>query len=837
MRNKINRIDSGNGKFKDGNPLTGEYGTIVKAEWLNAVQEGLLTNQGEILTVLRKAGIDPNEADETQLWQALQVISGQVESIEALRKFEPLRDNQAVFVKGYYAGSNVGGGYFIANLKDTTTADNGGTVIVTARGKRWVRVSNHEIKLSEFGLKGGKANAQEDTIKINAAFKYAYEKKIPNVTNDIPNDYYLSTFIRIGDNLTFTNVDGVRYLRATNGAMLYNGLTITPESSAENRCKNIKIIGGVFDSNATEFWSSVNFMSLGYIDGLHIDGVKFINCVRNHAIDMSACTNVLIENCRFLGFSPEVTTKYGTAPGLTHDRSYAEAIQIDDNVEGTFSGGRLKGDSDTNIIIRNNIFGKNPDDTTGLFGGYGCAVGAHYAARGVAHHANIIIEGNLIEDCLYAGIRPFVWDDVKIINNVFRRNRRHIYIWWLADTGVNPSEAGKNYHIEGNDFGDVVAEHITLQIFGNNYTDGFAKTEDVIIAGNTFGRTEWKGPLIKLQGAHNAVVTNNVFDVATRFIDINYCSNISVTNNYGNKLEYELLASRNDIYPPNVGISEDIIISGNMAKGSSGGVLYLSKMRNVNVINNIFLNVANKNSISSIRALDTEGLFIDNNIVTLAQSAVEVNTKVIDVADTCTNVNVGGLLTNSSQAYRVRAVDFEGVKFDLTYIRKSQIEALIVGVNDKYRNLLVNGSALITKGLTVGTKDEISFASKGYAQAQSPPEGDNSIKLATTEWVKNLTSKEKVLWHGSSTNAVSINLNQQTGLIYILYSMRGFNKFDSFLLGDAHGTTIGHLEYGGENADRAYNSLIRLTVNNNTLTLTPEGHHIPTIKKVILIGA
>ncbi len=142
MRNKIERIDSDNGKFKDGNPLSGEYGTIVKAKWLNDVQEGLLTNQGEILTVLREAGIEVNEADETQLWQALQMLSGQVDSIAALREFEPRRDRQLAYVKGYHAGSHKGGGRFVADFSDNQTTDNGGTVIVTAAGKRWKRVDD-----------------------------------------------------------------------------------------------------------------------------------------------------------------------------------------------------------------------------------------------------------------------------------------------------------------------------------------------------------------------------------------------------------------------------------------------------------------------------------------------------------------------------------------------------------------------------------------------------------------------------------------------------------------------------------------------------------------------
>lgn len=154
MRNKIERIDSDNGKFKDGDPLSGEYGTIVKAQWLNDVQEGLLANQGEILTVLREAGIEVNDADETQLWQALQILSGQVDSIAALREFEPRRDRQLAYVKGYHAGSHKGGGYFMADLSDNATADNAGTVIVSVGGKRWKRLSSRP-DVYDFGWQAG----------------------------------------------------------------------------------------------------------------------------------------------------------------------------------------------------------------------------------------------------------------------------------------------------------------------------------------------------------------------------------------------------------------------------------------------------------------------------------------------------------------------------------------------------------------------------------------------------------------------------------------------------------------------------------------------------------
>lgn len=201
MRKKIERIDSDNGKFKDGDPLSGEYGTIVKAKWLNDVQEALRTNQGEILTVLREAGIEPNEADETQLWQALQVITGQVESIAALREFEPVRDRQVVFVKGYYAGSNKGGGYFVADLADMVTVDNGGTVIVTTEGNRWKRVYS-EVTPFDFGAVAD--GMVDDAQALNRAAIYC--QKQWDKTLSLCGEFYLASTV----NLRHCKVDATR---------------------------------------------------------------------------------------------------------------------------------------------------------------------------------------------------------------------------------------------------------------------------------------------------------------------------------------------------------------------------------------------------------------------------------------------------------------------------------------------------------------------------------------------------------------------------------------------------------------------------------------------------
>ena len=545
--------------------------------------------------------------------------------------------------------------------------------------------------------------------------------------NDIPGDYYLNGLINTGDNIEFHNVAGVRYLRNTSGAMLYNGLSITDGSSYEKPCRNIKIIGGEFDSNPTEQWSAVNFFSLGYIHNLHIDGVIFRNCIRNHAIDLSACENVLIENCQFLGFSKEAKTKYGTTAYADQERNFSEAIQIDDNVPGTFTGGRLKGDPCVNVTIRNNIFSKNPNDETGLFGqGYGCAVGGHYAARNVRHHNRIVIENNRIEDCGFAGIRPFLWDDVKIIGNSFKNCRRNIYIWWLAAT-QNPSEAGRRYQISNNKFGDTVQEQILTQIFGNGYTGEYAKLEEIIVSHNIFGNAGVQA-VLKLQGVNNCVVDNNIFDAAARFINVDYSSNVVISNNSGNSLEYEFLVSKNDLYDGVVGVTNGLLVIDNNVKNCKGGVIYLKKVEASVIQGNQFKNLANSANTSSIIAIEVSGLICKENTVILATTAVSANVCAVDIAEDCTDVVIGSIVTNARNPVKDRTSSADGIDFYKAKINKieadnAKINALTVGADGSAsRNLVVNGSVLI----------------KETAQAKTPPLTENSTTLATTAWVKQI---------------------------------------------------------------------------------------------------
>jgi hypothetical protein len=75
MQALMSKVGTPDGQFHDGNPATGELGTIVSALWLNALQSAIRSVQSELLSVLAEAGIaaDPEAGD--QLVAAIRAIS------------------------------------------------------------------------------------------------------------------------------------------------------------------------------------------------------------------------------------------------------------------------------------------------------------------------------------------------------------------------------------------------------------------------------------------------------------------------------------------------------------------------------------------------------------------------------------------------------------------------------------------------------------------------------------------------------------------------------------------------------------------------------------------
>lgn len=93
---------------------------------------------------------------------------GQCPNMETLRQITPTFDGQRISLSAYYTDGKYGGGEFLYDADDTTSPDNGGTVIVTPGGKRWKRViKDRGYTYEDFGAKFDGVN--DDTSAIQAA--------------------------------------------------------------------------------------------------------------------------------------------------------------------------------------------------------------------------------------------------------------------------------------------------------------------------------------------------------------------------------------------------------------------------------------------------------------------------------------------------------------------------------------------------------------------------------------------------------------------------------------------------------------------------------------------
>ncbi|EPP1148829.1 phage tail protein [Yersinia enterocolitica] len=71
MKNIMPPIDTPDNIFHDGNPATGEQGTIVPGLWLTNVQGAIRNTQQELISVLAEAGIEIDESKNNQLLLAI----------------------------------------------------------------------------------------------------------------------------------------------------------------------------------------------------------------------------------------------------------------------------------------------------------------------------------------------------------------------------------------------------------------------------------------------------------------------------------------------------------------------------------------------------------------------------------------------------------------------------------------------------------------------------------------------------------------------------------------------------------------------------------------------
>lgn len=89
MKTLMPKVDTRDGLFHNGNPATGEQGTRVTDTWLNNLQDRVRDVQAEAHYVLQKAGFQPVENKQTQLYEAIvKIIDDNRKSASTTQKGE-----------------------------------------------------------------------------------------------------------------------------------------------------------------------------------------------------------------------------------------------------------------------------------------------------------------------------------------------------------------------------------------------------------------------------------------------------------------------------------------------------------------------------------------------------------------------------------------------------------------------------------------------------------------------------------------------------------------------------------------------------------------------------
>lgn len=320
-----------------------------------------------------------------------------VNSIADLRLLDKTQSFNA-FANGYYAATDGGGGHYWLDVSDTTSADNGGTIIVGADGGRWKLATTESVSVKQFGAKGDGSN--DDTGNIQAAINY--------MANQLGELYFPAGTYKVTSPLTSTYP--VQWRGEGNGVTTFNNFT-TKGSTILSTVTTDYVVklndGGGFQRGLRI--SNMRFAGAGtalhgmLIHGMGWDGrmtdVCFDQftgkCMRlttvqdtvftnvaflfsttaanaNYAVEISASSNYLrFSNCRIEGCSRVLSADTNTfdvifngahieigdytgAPNLVYNRNYtAPPIAMDSSQAILFSACTFVPDSNDTLLANN----------------------------------------------------------------------------------------------------------------------------------------------------------------------------------------------------------------------------------------------------------------------------------------------------------------------------------------------------------------------------------------------------------------------------------------------------------------------------------------------------
>ena len=245
-----------------------------------------------------------------------------------------------------------------------------------------------EIELVADNSSGMVTNNNLDII--NEAFEKANDSTLLTVKIKTPGKYYVGgntggRSIKIRSNTVF-DLNGSTIVRA--GSLMAN-LMQNCDFSGDTKVggyalsKNITVKNGTLDGTGGAKDKDYNLVNIGHASNVTFSNVAFSTCRGSHLLEFSGCSDCLVENCSFTGYTGRASSEEG------------EALQLDISYNGTKTSWNGVFKSDKTVC-------KNITVTGCTFKDYPSGVGNHHSLTGGICNTGIKIQNNTFTNTLSA---------------------------------------------------------------------------------------------------------------------------------------------------------------------------------------------------------------------------------------------------------------------------------------------------------------------------------------------------------------------------------------------------------------------------------------------------
>lgn len=282
--------------------------------------------------------------------------------------FEPSFDGQQIELLGYSA-KGIGGGMFYADFSDTTTASDGGTVAVTAGGKRIKRKFDGYVTPQMFGALGdGTDDISAILLMTSVPRNIDWGDYNYLVSSDIGNSitYTGSEIHWVGNGATITLssptvIDSLCRINLSASKMVIDGVCLDGQMKAIRGFNIRNTTGGMSDSNLSEItiknFKADNFTS-DSTQAFTTTGIIVYGAFRNVFIKKGKVNNVILPFSEWS--SGKAATGVDVSPfGIDH---YAINVSVEDVEFSEIKSDNPAANSFMNAL---NCFDPHPQNNTG----------------------------------------------------------------------------------------------------------------------------------------------------------------------------------------------------------------------------------------------------------------------------------------------------------------------------------------------------------------------------------------------------------------------------------------------------------------------------------------